>query len=126
MQKKFYICRHCGNLVEVINNAGVPMMCCGQKMEELVPNTSDGAGEKHVPFVTAEDGAIHVQIGEVVHPMLDEHYIQWIYVETENGCQRVTLKPGDAPEATFCVGDEKPVAVYEYCNIHGLWKIDLK
>ena len=119
---KFYICEHCGNLIGMIHDAGVPMMCCGQKMTKLEPGTVDASHEKHLPFVKVEDGSIHVNVGEVTHPMTEEHYIQWIYVETENGGQRRAFKPGDAPEADFCVGDDKPVAVYAYCNLHGLWK----
>ncbi len=122
MKEKFYICSHCGNLIGMICNTGVPVMCCGQKMEALRPNTSEAAGEKHLPHVTLEAGAIHVNVGEVTHPMTDEHYIQWVYVETENGGQRRTFKPSDCPEVTFYIGDEKPIAVYSYCNLHGLWK----
>ena len=98
------------------------MMCCGQKMEALVPNTTEASNEKHLPVVTAEAGSLHVKVGEVTHPMTDDHYIQWVYVETENGGQRRAFNPGDAPEATFCVGEDKPIAVYAYCNLHGLWK----
>lgn len=126
MKEKFYICRHCGNIIGMINDTGVPIMCCGQKMEALVPNTTDAAEEKHVPFVTIEDGAVHVNIGEADHPMTEEHYIQWVYVQTENGGQRKAFKPGDAPEATFCLEDDKAVAVYAYCNLHGLWKTDIR
>lgn len=122
---KFFICRTCGNLVKIVKESGVPMMCCGQKMEELVPNTTDAAGEKHVPVATVADGTVTVQVGSVEHPMLPEHFIQWIYLETENGGQFKELKPGEVPAATFALGDEKPVAVYEYCNLHGLWKADL-
>ena len=126
MKEKFYICRHCGNLIGLIHDAGVPMMCCGQKMEALVPNTTEAAGEKHLPYVHQEDGSVYVRIGETTHPMTEEHYIQWIYLETENGGQRRAFKPGDAPEATFCTGEDKPVAVYAYCNLHGLWKTEIK
>ncbi len=126
MKEKFYICRHCGNLIGMLHNAGVPMMCCGQKMEAIVPNTTEAATEKHLPVVHIEDGAIHVNVGEVNHPMAEEHFIEWLYVETENGGQRRILHPGDAPEATFCIGEDKSIAVYAYCNIHGLWKTELK
>lgn len=126
MEKKFYICRHCGNIVEMIHDGGVPVMCCGQKMEAMVPNTSEGAGEKHLPVVTVEGDKIHVNVGEVNHPMLDEHFIQWIYVETEQGGQRKMLHPGDEPNATFSIVNDKVIAVYEYCNIHGLWKTEMK
>ena len=125
MKEKFYICRHCGNLSGLIHNAGVPMMCCGQKMEALMPNTAEAAGEKHLPVVTLRDGAVHVAVGEVPHPMTEEHAIQWIYLETENGGARRALKPGEPPEATFCIGEDRPIAVYAYCNLHGLWKTEL-
>lgn len=125
MKGKFYICRHCGNMVGMIHNSGVPVVCCGENMEELIPNTSEGAGEKHLPFVTVEEGAVHVKVGEVEHPMLEQHYIEWVYLETEHGGQRRAFKPGDTPEVTFLLGGEKPVAVYAYCNLHGLWKTEL-
>ena len=122
---RFFICRHCGNLIGMIFESGVPMMCCGEDMEQLEPNTSDGAGEKHVPVVSIEDGVVHVSVGEVPHPMLPEHYIQWVYLQTERGGQRKALNPGEEPKVSFWIGDDKPVAVYEYCNLHGLWKTDL-
>lgn len=125
MSKKFYICHHCGNLVEAIKNDGVPMMCCGEKMEAIVPNTTDAAGEKHLPCVSLESGAVHVKIGEVEHPMTPAHYIEWVYLETENGAQRKNFKPNEKPEFSFCIGDDKPLAVYAYCNLHGLWKTEL-
>lgn len=121
----FKICRRCGNLVGVIHDSGVPMQCCGQPMETLTPNTTDAAGEKHVPVVSAADGKVTVKVGSVAHPMLPEHFIQWIALETDRGMQRKRLNPGEAPEASFLIGDEKPLAVYEYCNLHGLWKTDL-
>ena len=107
MKEKFYICRHCGNLIGLIHDAGVPMMCCGQKMEALVPNTTEAAGEKHLPFVNLEDGSIYVRVGETTHPMTEEHYIQWIYLETVNGGKRRAFKPGDTPEATFSFAPAK-------------------
>ena len=123
--EKFYICRTCGNLVNVINASGVPMMCCGKPMEALEPNTVEASGEKHIPAVTVEEGAVHVMIGSVEHPMVDVHYIEWVYLQTENGGQRINLKPNQAPKVTFLLGNEKPVAVYAYCNLHGLWKTEL-
>lgn len=101
MKEKFYICRRCGNLIGLIHDAGVPMMCCGQKMEALVPNTTEASVEKHLPFVQKEGGSVYVRVGETTHPMTEEHYIQWVYLETENGGQRRAFKPGDTPEATF-------------------------
>ena len=121
MKPKFYICRHCGNLVGMIHDAGVPMMCCGQKMEALVPNTTEAAGEKHLPVVKVDGSKITINVGEVDHPMQEEHYIEWIYVQTQNGGRRKALKPGDAPNVTVCIDDDKAVAVYAYCNLHGLW-----
>ncbi len=122
---RFFVCKHCGNQIQVIHDAGVPMFCCGEKMTELIPNTVDAAGEKHLPVVTAADGTVTVSVGAVAHPMVDVHYIQWVYLQTENGGQRKELHPGDAPEVRFVLGDEKPVAVYAYCNLHGLWKTAL-
>ena len=125
MKAKFYICRHCGNLVGMINDDGVPMVCCGEMMEALVPNTVEASGEKHLPVVHVEDGAINVNVGAVNHPMVDEHYIEWVYVQTENGGQRKGLKPGDEPNVTFCLGNDKAVAVYAYCNLHGWWMTEV-
>lgn len=122
---KFYVCSHCGNLVGVIHDAGVPMMCCGQKMDPLVPNTVEASGEKHLPVVTVEPGQVKVNVGSAVHPMLEEHSIQWVYLETDQGGQRKVLNPGDAPEVTFSLGEEKPLRVYAYCNLHGLWMTEL-
>ncbi len=122
---KFYVCRHCGNLIGIIHSAGVPMTCCGEAMKELVPNTAEAAGEKHLPVIHVEDGAVHVNVGAVNHPMAEEHYITWVYVETECGGMRHTFKPGDAPEYTFATGDDKPIAVYAYCNLHGLWMTEV-
>lgn len=124
MKAKFYICRHCGNLIGMVHNSGVPVVCCGEKMEALVPNTTEAAGEKHLPVVTYKDGVVKINVGEINHPMTDEHFIAWIYLETENGGQRKVLHPGDAPEAAF-VCEDKPVAVYAYCNLHGLWMTEI-
>ena len=125
MEQKFFICKHCGNLVGAINFSGVPMICCGEKMQEIVPNSVEAATEKHIPAVTLEGDMLHVVVGSVEHPMLPEHYIQWIFVKTEHGGQRRALNPGDKPQADFCVASDKPVAVYAYCNIHGLWVKEL-
>lgn len=122
---KFYICRHCGNLVEMVEDAGVNPVCCGEDMEELVPNTVEASGEKHIPAVTVDRSVVTVNVGSVDHPMLEEHWIEWVQLETEAGSQRKTLKPGSAPKVTFQLGEEKPVAVYAYCNLHGLWKTEL-
>ncbi|MCD7872194.1 MAG: desulfoferrodoxin [Clostridiales bacterium] len=125
MELKYYVCEHCGKIIAVIKESGVPIMCCGQKMKELIPGTVDAAVEKHIPVFKIENGKVHVQIGEVKHPMLDEHYIEWIGLQTKQGYQIKPLKPGDEPKACFsvCDGDEVE-AVYEHCNIHGLWKAE--
>ena len=118
---KFFRCDHCGNFVGVINDAGVPMMCCGQKMTEVVAGTTDAAVEKHVPVVTVDGNIVKAVVGSVEHPMIEEHYIEWIALETEKGVQRKTLKAGDAPAAEFALtADDKVVAAYAYCNLHGL------
>ena len=125
MNAKFYICRHCGNLIGMVHDSGVPVVCCGEKMEALIPNTVEASGEKHLPFVTVEAGVINVNVGSVDHPMIPEHFIEWVYVQTENGGQRKAPKPGDAPNISFCLGDDKAVAVYAYCNLHGLWMTEV-
>lgn len=123
---KFYLCKHCGNLVGAIHRSGVEIVCCGEPMKELVANTSDGAKEKHVPAVTIEGNIVHVKIGEVAHPMTEEHHIEWIYVETKQGGQRKCLCITGAPEADFALTeDDELIAVYEYCNLHGLWKKEM-
>ncbi|MEG0752135.1 MAG: desulfoferrodoxin family protein [Oscillospiraceae bacterium] len=124
--QRFFICKHCGNIIGMIHESGVPVVCCGENMQELVPNTTDAALEKHVPEVVVNGDKISVQVGSTAHPMLEEHFIQWIYLKTERGGQRKCLKPGEAPVAEFALaGGDKAVAVYEYCNIHGLWKKEL-
>ena len=125
MKVKFYICRHCGNVIHKVHDAGVPVVCCGQKMEELVPNTVDASGEKHLPVAVVENGVVSVSVGSVAHPMVPEHSIEWVYLEGEKGGQIKYLNPGSAPEVKFQVGDDKPVAVYAYCNLHGLWMSQL-
>ncbi|NCB52008.1 MAG: desulfoferrodoxin [Clostridia bacterium] len=122
----FFICKHCGNLVGMIHNSGVPIVCCGENMTQLVPNTVDASNEKHVPVVTVDGNSVKVAVGSVPHPMVPEHFIQWVYLQTELGAQRKCLAPGDAPEAVFALTEgDKPVAAYEYCNLHGLWKTDI-
>ena len=120
---KFYKCEICGKIVAMVKETPVDTMCCGQAMRELIPGTTDGAAEKHVPVYTLEGNTVKVKVGSVEHPMTDAHHIEWIAIETENGNQRKELKPGDKPEATFAlVPRDKVRNVYEYCNLHGLWK----
>ena len=119
---KFYRCDHCKNIIMKLNDSGVPVVCCGEPMKELVPGATDGAFEKHVPAVSVAGNTITVKVGEVEHPMLEEHFIQFIVLETSNGFQTKYLKPGQKPEAVFVLPEgEKAVAAYEYCNLHGLW-----
>lgn len=123
---KFYICEHCKNIITKAVDSGVPVVCCGQPMKELVPGATDGAHEKHVPFVTIDGNVVKVQVGEVEHPMMEAHYIQFIALETKGGSQIKNLKPGDKPVAEFVLSDgDEAVAVYEYCNLHGLWVKEL-
>lgn len=124
MTTKFYQCAHCGNVIIKVVDSGVPVVCCGEKMVELIPNTVDASGEKHVPVVKwLDEQTIQVEVGSVHHPMLPEHHIAFIYVETERGGIRVDLS--DEPVAVVHVGKEKVKAVYEFCNLHGLWKVEL-
>ncbi|MBR3227650.1 MAG: desulfoferrodoxin Dfx [Erysipelotrichaceae bacterium] len=116
-------CNKCKKIAVQLNSKPCPTMCCGEAMEELKPNTSDGAFEKHVPVIETNGNTVTVCVGEVAHPMLEEHYIEWIALETKNGIQYKELKPGEEPKAVFALveGDEV-IAAYEYCNLHGFWK----
>lgn len=122
MNQKFLICEKCGNMVAVVKESGVPVMCCGQKMTELVPGAVDASLEKHVPEFTVNGNKVEVVVGSVIHPMTEEHFIEWISLQTKFGNQRKQLKPGQEPKVCFtiCDGDEVE-AVYAYCNLHGLW-----
>ena len=123
MEQKFYVCKHCGKIIAVVKESGVPVMCCGQKMTEIVPGSVDAAAEKHVPVWTVEGNTVKVKVGEVAHPMLPEHYIEWVSLQSKCGNQRKQLRPGDAPEVSFALTDGDEVeAVYAYCNRHSLWK----
>ncbi|MDF2486696.1 MAG: rbo [Herbinix sp.] len=120
--QKFYICKKCGNTIGLINNAGVPLVCCGEEMTELVPNTVDASLEKHIPVIKVDSNEVIVEVGSVPHPMTEEHYIGWVYLMTEKGGQRKSLAPGDKPYLTFALtNDDKLKRVYAYCNLHGLW-----
>ena len=124
-KQKFFKCQYCGNMVGLIEDQGIPLVCCGEEMEELVPNTVDASNEKHVPVATVTGDSISVQVGSVPHPMEDGHHIAFVYLESECGGQRKCLKIGAEPSVTFCLTDDKPVAVYAYCNLHGLWRTEL-
>ena len=120
---KFFKCAHCGNIITYTVDKGVKVVCCGEEMQELVPGTVDASREKHIPVILREGGTVTVKVGSVPHPMLPEHYIGWIVLETNLGTQRKELNPAQAPEAKFALMEgEEVVAAYEWCNLHGLWK----
>ncbi len=125
MKNKFFICEKCGNIIGMIEPSGVPVVCCGQKMTGLEAGVVEASREKHIPVVRLDGSTVKVTVGSVEHPMTAEHYISWIYMETDKGGQRKVLKPDSKPEATFALADEKPIAVYAYCNLHGLWKAEI-
>lgn len=120
---KFYVCNNCGNLIIKLIDSKIPVVCCNQKMTEIIPGTSDGAYEKHVPVIKQEGNKVIVQVGEIEHPMVEVHYIMWIILETTKGFHKVDLTYGNAPIAEFYLSnDEQVICAYEYCNLHGLWK----
>ena len=121
---KFLRCEVCGKIVAMVNDcSSCPTKCCGEAMKEIVPNTSDGAHEKHVPVIKVEGNKVVVEVGSVAHPMIEAHYIEWIALETDKGNQRKKLKPGDAPRAEFALLEgEKVISAYAYCNLHTLFK----
>lgn len=122
MEMKFYICEICGNIVAAVKESGVSVECCGQPMTRLEANTTDAATEKHVPAVKVDGNSVHIVVGETAHPMLPEHHIEWIAIQTDRGNQRKVLEPGAYPEACFMLCDgERLVAAYEHCSLHGLW-----
>ncbi len=125
--QKFFICKHCGNIIGMIFSSGVKVVCCGEEMAQLIPNTSDGSHEKHVPVVEVGNKKVTVTIGSLPHPMTAEHHIAWVYLQTSSGGQRKSLEPGAEPKVCFslCENDQ-PVAAFAYCNLHGLWKADIK
>ena len=123
MEMKFYRCAHCGQIIAIVKETGVPVVCCGEPMQELIPGTTDASVEKHVPVYEVKDGKVSVTVGAAEHPMLEAHYIEWVSIQTKFGNQRKVLKPGMEPKVCFsiCEGDEVE-AVYAYCNLHSLWK----
>ena len=124
-EKKYYICPVCGNIVEVVSASGVNVKCCGKNMEEILPGVVEASHEKHIPIVKIDGDRAIVDVGSVTHPMSEEHSILWIAFETEKGVQRKYLKPGEEPKAEFVLANDRPVAVYAYCNLHGLWKSEI-
>ena len=125
MEMRFYKCAKCGQMVAVVKKTGCPVVCCGEPMEELIPGTTDAAAEKHVPAFEVKGDVVEVTVGSVEHPMIPEHYIEWIALKTKQGNQRKALKPDQEPVAKFAlVPGDKVVAAYELCNLHGLWKAE--
>ena len=123
MEQKFYICKHCGKIVALVKESGVPIICCGEAMQEIIPGTTEASLEKHIPVYTVEGNKVYVTVGAVEHPMIPEHYIEWVSLQTNSGNQRKALKPGDAPKVCFALCDgDKVEAVFAYCNLHSLWK----
>ncbi|MDC7226570.1 MAG: desulfoferrodoxin [Spirochaetales bacterium] len=120
--KEVYKCNHCGIIAEVVHAGGGEMICCGEPMELLEEKTADSSTEKHVPVIEKIDGGYSVTVGSTLHPMLDEHYIEWIELSYGKKVCRKQLAPGDDPKAKFLVGHHDGVSAREYCNVHGLWK----
>ena len=123
MAQRFFYCEHCHNIYAVVHDSGVPVMCCGQKMTELIPGSVDASVEKHVPVVELNGNEVTVKVGSEEHPMTSEHYIEWISIETTEGNQRKLLSPESEPSVKFVLTDsDQLLAAYAYCNLHGLWK----
>lgn len=123
MKERFYICNHCGNIIAMIRDCGVPVYCCGEKMQEIIPGTSEGAQEKHIPVYDVKDQTVTVSVGSTEHPMTSEHYIEWICIKSNEGFQYKKLKPNMSPHVSFCISKgDKIEAVYAFCNQHSLWK----
>ena len=121
-RETFYIGKKCGTIAIVVNDGGGVLSCCGEEMEVLKPNTVDAAAEKHVPVIAIDGDVVTVTVGEVEHPMVEDHWIEWIYLVTKQGVQAKCLNPGDAPCAKFILADDEIIAAYAYCNKHGLWR----
>lgn len=123
MEQKYYICKHCGNIITKVKDCGVPVVCCGEKMSEIIPSTTDASMEKHIPVWTVGNGVVSVKVGSVEHPMIPEHYIEWVSLQTKQGSQMKQLQPNEKPEVFFALSEGDAVeAVYAYCNLHSLWK----
>ena len=123
MELRFFVCRRCRNIIAYVQKSGVPVMCCGEPMKEIIPNTVDAAKEKHLPVYTVDGTTVRVQIGEFAHPMTEPHHIDWVVLQTKQGNQRKELAVGTAPVVCFSIcPDDEVEAVLAYCNLHGLWK----
>lgn len=124
-ERKFFKCSACGSIIGLIEDGGGALVCCGQEMDQLVPNSVDAAKEKHVPVAKRQNGTLVVEVGSAPHPMLAEHHIAWIAVAQGSSTHRVTLDKTGQPTASFCVGED-PLVVYAYCNLHGLWVAEVQ
>lgn len=123
MKQRFFICNHCGNIIAYVKDAGVPVVCCGEVMREVIPGVIDASLEKHIPVYTVEDGVVTVEVGSILHPMNEEHHIEWISLQTKYGNQRKELCPTCEPGISFAISEGDSVeAVFAYCNLHGLWE----
>ena len=123
MKIRFFICNHCGNIIAMVKDSGISIQCCGEEMEEIIPGTSDGAQEKHVPVYNVNGEAVTVSVGAAEHPMTSEHYIEWVCVESEEGLQFKKLNSDASPRVSFSLSKgDKVKAVYAFCNLHSLWK----
>ncbi len=126
-EPRFYMCKHCGNMVNMFRDTGAPMICCGEQMEQIKPNTTDASQETHIPAIEVAEDKVSVQVGSAPHPMTEEHRIVWIYLQTEKGEQLSCVDTQDKPETCFKIcNDDRIIAVFAYCNLHGLWKVDYK
>lgn len=125
-QLKFYKCELCGKVIEMLTDPTVATICCAKEMYRLIPNKNDGAVEKHLPVVKVDGNKVHVEVGSVIHPMVEEHSIEWIILQTDKAVYRRNLKPYQKPIADFTIqDDEKALSVYTYCNLHSLWETEL-
>lgn len=125
-EPSFYVCDSCHICIEEICGNKGDFSCCGAPLTKLTPNTSEGAQEKHLPVVTQDGNRVTVQVGDVLHPMSAEHSIEWVYLQTKKGSQRIHLSPEDTPCVVFALAEgDSPVAAYAYCNLHGFWKTEI-
>ena len=125
MEQKFLKCNHCGKIIAIVKESGVPVLCCGEKMNEIIAGSVDASTEKHLPEFKIDGNKVIVNVGNVEHPMTNEHLIEWVSIQTKQGNQRKALKAGSKPQVTFAIcEDDELIAVYAYCNLHGLWKVE--
>jgi len=126
MKVTFYVCSHCGNIISYAEQTGVPVVCCGQKMQQLVPNTTEASSEKHLPVIHVVGQQVIVNVGSAAHPMTADHYIKWICLQTRQGMQMKNIQPGGTPGVIFTINEEDEVeAAYAWCNLHGLWATEM-